>query len=60
MFIATLFGAVRRYLRYRAQLLSIERLDDHMLYDIGVNRGELSAAAWAQIEGATAPEPLRS
>ncbi len=29
MLLATLFGAVQRYLRYRAQLFSIESLDDH-------------------------------
>jgi uncharacterized protein YjiS (DUF1127 family) len=59
MLLATLFGAVQRYLRYRAQLFSIESLDDHMLYDIGLNRGELSAAAWAHVERATAYSPLR-
>jgi uncharacterized protein YjiS (DUF1127 family) len=53
MLLATLFGSVRRYLRYRAQLSSVESLDDHMLYDIGLNRGELSATAWAQVERAT-------
>jgi uncharacterized protein YjiS (DUF1127 family) len=51
---ATLLGAVQRYLRYRAQLFSIKGLDDHILHDIGVNRGELSAAAWAQVEHAAA------
>jgi uncharacterized protein YjiS (DUF1127 family) len=54
MLLATLFGSVQRYFRYRAQLFSIAGLDDHILYDIGINRGELSAAAWAQIEHATA------
>jgi uncharacterized protein YjiS (DUF1127 family) len=60
MLLATLFGSVQRYVRYRAQLSSVESLDDHMLYDIGLNRGELSAAAWAQIERATAHSPLGS
>jgi len=60
MLLAALFGSVQRYLRYRALLSSIEILDDHMLYDIGLNRSELSAAAWAQIERATAHSPLRS
>jgi uncharacterized protein YjiS (DUF1127 family) len=60
MLLATLFRAVQRYLRYRTQLLGIARLDDRMLYDIGLNRGELSAAAWAQIERATAPSPIHS
>ena len=54
MLFAALFGTVRRYLRYRAQLFTIERLDDRMLYDIGLDRGELSATAWAQVERATA------
>jgi uncharacterized protein YjiS (DUF1127 family) len=54
MLLATLFRPVQRYFRYRAQLFSIAGLDDHILYDIGINRGELSAAAWAQIEHTTA------
>jgi uncharacterized protein YjiS (DUF1127 family) len=58
MSLATLFGSVQRYLRYRAQLFSIESLDDHMLHDIGLNRGELSVAAWAQVERATMLTPV--
>jgi len=58
MLLATMFGAVHRYLRYRTQLFSIESLDDNMLYDIGLNRGELSSAAWAQVERATALMPV--
>ena len=54
MSIATLFGAIQRYLRYRSILLSIEELDDHILSDIGLSRGELSAVAWDQVERATA------
>jgi uncharacterized protein YjiS (DUF1127 family) len=54
MLIATLFGAIQRYLRYRSILLSIENLDDHILSDIGLSRGELSALAWNQVERATA------
>ena len=50
MLLAALFGSVQRYLRYRALLSGIETLDDRLLYDIGLNRGELSAAAWAQVE----------
>ena len=60
MLFATLFGAVQRYLRYRAQLLSIENLDDRMLYDIGLHRGELTAAAWAQVERMTAFVPVHT
>jgi uncharacterized protein YjiS (DUF1127 family) len=52
--IAALFGAIQRYLRYRSLLLSIENLDDRILSDIGLNRGELSAVAWNQVERATA------
>ena len=48
MLLAALFGSVQRYLRYRSLLSGIEGLDDRLLYDIGLNRGELSAAAWAQ------------
>jgi uncharacterized protein YjiS (DUF1127 family) len=53
MLLATLFGAVHRYLRYRAQLLSMETLDDRMLNDIGLSRSDLSAAVWHQVEHAT-------
>jgi uncharacterized protein YjiS (DUF1127 family) len=60
MLLATLFGAVQRYLRYRTQLLSIARLDDRLLYDIGLNRGELSAVAWAQVERASTPSLILS
>jgi uncharacterized protein YjiS (DUF1127 family) len=52
--LAALFGAAQRYLRYRAQLFSVESLDDRMLCDIGLYRGELSAAARAQVERETA------
>ena len=58
MLLAAMFGAVQRYLRYRAQLFSVQSLDDRMLHDIGLNRGELSAAAWAQVERATALMPV--
>jgi uncharacterized protein YjiS (DUF1127 family) len=60
MLLAALHGAVQRYLRYRAQLLSVESLDDRMLHDIGLNRWELSAAAWAQVERATALVPVHT
>ncbi len=46
MFIASLVGAIAQYLRYRSQFTSISRLDDHILRDIGLNRGELRSAAW--------------
>jgi uncharacterized protein YjiS (DUF1127 family) len=46
MFIAFLYGTIGRYLRYRSQLSSIYELDDRMLQDIGLDRGELKAAAW--------------
>lgn len=46
MFIASLVGAIAQYFRYRSQLISISRLDDHILRDIGLNRGELRSAAW--------------
>lgn len=46
MFIASFVGAIMRYVRYRSQLLSISKLDDRTLRDIGLNRGELRTAAW--------------
>ena len=54
MLIAALFGAIQRYLRYRSLLLSFENLDDRLLSDIGLSRGDLSAAAWDRVEHATA------
>lgn len=54
MLLVTLFGSVQRYLRYRALLSGVETLDDRLLHDIGLIRCELSAAAWAQVERATA------
>jgi uncharacterized protein YjiS (DUF1127 family) len=45
MVIGILFDTVRRYLRYRENVLCIAELDEHILRDIGVNRGELIAEA---------------
>ena len=39
----SLIAAIRRYARNRSELASISRLDDRMLRDIGVSRGELAA-----------------
>jgi uncharacterized protein YjiS (DUF1127 family) len=52
MLIVFLFETVGRYLRYRYQLASIEMLDDRLLRDIGLERGELRAAAWEAVDGA--------
>ena len=46
MFIASLIGAIMRYARYRAQLITISKLDDRTLRDIGLDRRELRSAAW--------------
>jgi uncharacterized protein YjiS (DUF1127 family) len=46
MLIGILFDTVRRYLRYRENVSCIAELDERMLRDIGVNRGELCAEAW--------------
>ena len=46
MFVASLFGAIMRYVRYQSQLSSVSKLDDRILRDIGLNRGELRSAAW--------------
>jgi uncharacterized protein YjiS (DUF1127 family) len=46
MLVAFLFDTIGRYVRYRSQLASIYELDDRTLLDIGLNRGELKAAAW--------------
>jgi uncharacterized protein YjiS (DUF1127 family) len=46
MLIAFLHDTVGRYLRYRTQLASIGDLDDRLLHDIGLSRGELRTVAW--------------
>jgi len=46
MLIGILFDTVRRYLRYRENVLCIAQLDERILRDIGVNRGDLFADAW--------------
>ena len=46
MLTAFLFDTIGRYLRYRSQLASVYELDDRMLLDIGLNRGELKATSW--------------
>jgi len=43
MFIASFIHTI---VRYRSQLISIGKLDDRTLRDIGLNRGELRAVAW--------------
>jgi len=49
-----LFEAIKQYLRYREQLSCIAQLDEHILRDIGLNRSELSAAAWHRAAGIAA------
>jgi uncharacterized protein YjiS (DUF1127 family) len=51
MLIVFLYETVGQYLRYRSQLASMELLDDRMLRDIGLERGELRAAAWQAVHG---------
>jgi uncharacterized protein YjiS (DUF1127 family) len=46
MLIGILFDTVRRYLRYRENVSCIAQLDERILHDIGVDRGELFAEAW--------------
>jgi len=46
MLIGILFDTVRRYLRYRDNVSCIAQLDERILRDIGVNRGDLFAEAW--------------
>lgn len=46
MFIASLIDTILRYARYRAELASINQLDDRTLRDIGISRGELATSAW--------------
>jgi len=50
MFMAAIFGALKRYIHYRIQLLYFEELDERTLYDIGVSRSELRAEAWEHAE----------
>ena len=46
MFIASIVGTIMRYVRYQSQLSSVSKLDDRILRDIGLDRGELRSAAW--------------
>ena len=55
MFIASLIGAIGRYIRYRSQLASINQLDERTLRDIGISRGELTTAAWSVSAGTQFP-----
>jgi uncharacterized protein YjiS (DUF1127 family) len=45
-FIGILVESVRRYLRYQTQLSCIAQLDERILIDIGLSRGELRTEAW--------------
>ena len=46
MLIGILFDTVRRYLRYRDNVSCIAQLDERILRDIGLSRGELFVRAW--------------
>jgi uncharacterized protein YjiS (DUF1127 family) len=48
MLIGILFDTVRRYMRYHENVLCISQLDEHILRDIGLDRGALCAEAWAR------------
>jgi uncharacterized protein YjiS (DUF1127 family) len=54
MLISFLFETIGRYFRYRSQLASINELDDRILSDIGLNRGELRITAWHLVHRARA------
>ncbi|CAN7538116.1 DUF1127 domain-containing protein [Bradyrhizobium sp. LjRoot220] len=43
----SLIAVFRRYARHRSELASISRLDDRMLRDIGVSRGELASRSYS-------------
>jgi uncharacterized protein YjiS (DUF1127 family) len=46
MLIGILFDTIRRYLRYRENVSCIAELDERILRDVGLNRGDLVAQAW--------------
>jgi uncharacterized protein YjiS (DUF1127 family) len=46
MLIGILFDTIRRYLRYRENVSCIAELDERILRDVGLNRGDLFALAW--------------
>jgi uncharacterized protein YjiS (DUF1127 family) len=46
MLIGILFDTIRRYLRYRETVSCMAELDEHILRDIGLSRGELFVRAW--------------
>ena len=43
----SLIAAIRRYARYRSELASMSQLDDRMLRDIGISRGELVTRSYS-------------
>jgi uncharacterized protein YjiS (DUF1127 family) len=40
------FFAARRWVRYRRNMQALDKLDDHMLRDIGLTRSALEDAVW--------------
>lgn len=47
--------AVRRYVAYSRAKTELRSLDDRMLRDIGITRGEIDNLAWQSAFGAVAP-----
>ena len=43
----SLIALIRRYARYRSELASISQLDERMLRDIGISRGELVTRSYS-------------
>ena len=46
MLLSSIIRAVRAYWRYRSSLFALSQLDERMLRDIGMSRGELEGRAW--------------
>jgi uncharacterized protein YjiS (DUF1127 family) len=46
MFMSWILARIRRELQYRRSLRMLSRLTDHQLEDIGLDRMQLTAAAW--------------
>jgi uncharacterized protein YjiS (DUF1127 family) len=48
MFLVSMLRALRAWLRYRNRVNALSQLDDHLLRDIGLSRGDLKQMAFGR------------